>query len=374
LKSVAGNHGGVSEDAPALLVVTREFPPAVLGGIAYHLGALYRAVVARGASVRVLAGRPPEADRDPSAPRPTGPRVTVEPVPFGGRRGHHLRFPVALARHLRGVDVAAHDAVVVHTPLPFGFDAPTVGKYHDCVRAERAAREPAGPLAAALDALVDPTRRWVERRSLRRVDAAVFVSRLNRRAWGRHYRLPEHSVVHHNGVDADRFTPAPAAGDGAGHLLFVGDSRRKGLDRVLSFAPDAPYPVRLVGPESVDAPNARALGRLDQSALVEQYRGAVATLHPARFEAFGNVVLESLACGTPVVTTPGCGAAELIEPGRGAVVEPTALRAGVERAVRTADPEACRAAATAHDWDRVAERTLALVAATGRAERSRDKT
>jgi glycosyltransferase involved in cell wall biosynthesis len=141
---------------------------------------------------------------------------------------------------------------------------------------------------------------------------------------------------------------------------------------VLSFAPDAP--ARLVGPASVDVSNARALGRLGRAALVGQYRGAVATLHPARFEAFGNVVLESLARGAPVVTTPGCGAAELIEPGRGGVVEPAALGAGVERAVSTADPEACRAAATVRDWDRVAERTLALVAETARVRANGDKT
>jgi UDP-glucose:(heptosyl)LPS alpha-1,3-glucosyltransferase len=49
----------------------------------------------------------------------------------------------------------------------------------------------------------------------------------------------------------------------------------------------------------------------------EMYYGAADLLvMPSRSDPFGNVVLESLACGTPVLTTTAAGASEIIEPGK----------------------------------------------------------
>jgi len=53
----------------------------------------------------------------------------------------------------------------------------------------------------------------------------------------------------------------------------------------------------------------------------EFYKLADALVHPARYEAYGQVIAEALASECPVFISSGCGAAELLEPEWGAVFE-----------------------------------------------------
>jgi UDP-glucose:(heptosyl)LPS alpha-1,3-glucosyltransferase len=47
-----------------------------------------------------------------------------------------------------------------------------------------------------------------------------------------------------------------------------------------------------------------------------QYRAADVTILPSCADAFGYVVSESLACGTPVIVSDQCGSSELIRTGK----------------------------------------------------------
>ena len=59
------------------------------------------------------------------------------------------------------------------------------------------------------------------------------------------------------------------------------------------------------------ASQVRFLGRVDNEALARYYIAADVFVLPSRVESWGTVMLESLACGTPVVTTDTVGGKEV---------------------------------------------------------------
>lgn len=90
----------------------------------------------------------------------------------------------------------------------------------------------------------------------------------------------------------------------------------------------------------------------------ERYATAWATVYATRNEAFGLVLVESLACGTPIVASDHASLPELMRPGIGAtavVGDPQSLAeaclAALELARRPGIREACREQAHRHDWD-----------------------
>jgi len=82
------------------------------------------------------------------------------------------------------------------------------------------------------------------------------------------------------------------------------------------------------------------------------------TALPSKNYSFGMVLVESLACGTPVVASTHSALPELVEPGvTGALCEPddpaslaAALLDGLDLGARPATVAACRAVAARYDW------------------------
>jgi glycosyltransferase involved in cell wall biosynthesis len=139
--------------------------------------------------------------------------------------------------------------------------------------------------------------------------------------------IPIAAVIHH-GLDLARF-PA-GAGDG-GYALFLGRMNPdKGVHTAARVARAAGVPLRIAAkmrePAERDyfAQRVRPLlggdieyvGEVGGVDKLELLAGAACLLNPIAWpEPFGMVMIEALACGTPVVATP-CGAApEIVDDG-----------------------------------------------------------
>lgn len=160
----------------------------------------------------------------------------------------------------------------------------------------------------------------------------VAVCEQTRREMIEAYGLAESRIeVIHNGVDHNRFHPArrqdcvsriradfgiPADGR---IVLFVGTGfRRKGLDRLLRLWQDDAPPNCYLLVVGNDAKLASYRKRWRGKSLVvfagprsnieDFYAAADLLALPSVQEAFGNVVLEALASGVPVLTVAGVGA------------------------------------------------------------------
>ncbi len=194
---------------------------------------------------------------------------------------------------------------------------------------------------------------------------------------------PIAAVIHH-GVDLNRFPMG--AGDG-GYAVFLGRMcPEKGVDAAIRVARLAGVPLRIVAKMSEaaeqlyfdrkvkpllggDIEYVGELGGEDKLALVGN---ALCLLNPIAWpEPFGMVMVEALACGTPVVATPMGAVPEIVDHGvTGYICSGNESLAQSVVAAARIDRKACRAAvANRFSAGRMVANHVALYesVATGRA-------
>ncbi|HYZ61480.1 MAG TPA: glycosyltransferase family 1 protein [Acetobacteraceae bacterium] len=164
------------------------------------------------------------------------------------------------------------------------------------------------------------------------------------------------------GVDLDRFQPGAVEEWPFERPIFLYVGRlavEKNLDQFLSL--DLPGTKVVVGDGPQRAalqaayPEARFVGERHGPALVRAYAGADVFVFPSLTDTFGLVLLESLACGTPIAAHPVTGPADILagaRPGVGSL--DSDLRAAALRALE-GDRAACRAHAERFSWRACAE-------------------
>ena len=182
------------------------------------------------------------------------------------------------------------------------------------------------------------------------------------------------------GIDAELFSPArrtaPAPQQsGVWTLGYVG---RLSVEKNVALLPRVAQELRtrgfhnirflIVGQGVEEAalrmglPNASFPGVLRGEALAEAYSNMDCFLFPSHTDTFGNVVLEALASGVPVIVTPDGGPAHIVRAsaGAGLVAEEAAFASSIAALIENPEQHArmrakARAYAAAVSWDAVFE-------------------
>ncbi|WP_336985934.1 glycosyltransferase family 1 protein [Altererythrobacter aquiaggeris] len=365
----------------------------VRDGANQALNRLVDYLLRQGANVRVYAPTVAEP-----AFAPTGDLVSVPSIPFPGRGEY--RFPLGLHGavkadlesfnpdivHVSSPDLAGHRAVSwarerklpilasVHTRFE------TYPRYYKLGFIEPVMVSALRRFYRRCDALVAPSRSMVE--TLREqgmgddisiwsrgVDRTIFRSDKRDMEWRRKVGIADDAVavaflgrlVMEKGLDVFADTIAQLSGRGIDHeVLVIGDGPAREW-----------FEERLPGGRFVGFQTGADLGRALASADI--------FFNPSITETFGNVTLEAMACGIPVVASEATGSQNLVQDGVcGKLVEPgkrAAFADALENYIRNAalrieHGHAGEARSREFSWDRinqaVAQTYVRLVSGEGR--------
>lgn len=178
------------------------------------------------------------------------------------------------------------------------------------------------------------------------------------------------------GVDLELFTPDRPAHPALAGLprpiqLYVGRvAVEKNIEAFLAC--DTPGSKVIVGDGPAravlqrDYAQVHFLGALHGEELAAAYAGADVFVFPSRTDTFGLVMIEALACGTPVAAYPVTGPIDILDPGSAAMDED--LSEAIGKAL-LCDRKAAAAYGATFGWRRSAEQFLAALIPQGEGKR-----
>ena len=337
--------GGIAPHSIA--IVTDAWFPQV-NGVVRTLSTTCEMLRRRGHDVTVIS-----PEDYPSLPAPTYPEIRLA-----------LTWPGTVGRQLSQL---APDAVHIATEGPLGLaarqyclarDVPFTTAYHTQFP-DYIARRTGLPASVFW-----PYIRWFHGPARRIMVATESIRE----------ELREHGLTQlshwSRGVDLDCFTPdappPPEYADIADPiLLYVGRiAVEKNIEAFLSC--DYPGTKVVVGDGPARAslerrfPEALFLGRKSGVELAGCYAGADVFVFPSRTDTFGLVMIEALACGTPVAAFPVAGPVDILTDRVGAMCEelPRAIDAA-----RYCERSDCAAFGAEFSWDAATEQFLSALVA-----------
>ena len=365
----------------------------VTDGANKALNRLVGYLLAQGAAVRVYS---PTVDEPAFAP--TGDLVSLPSLALPGRAEY--RLPLRLTGRVRR-DLAEFAPNVVHVSSP----DPAAHRVVSWARARGL------PVLSSVHTRFDTYPRyynmaWIEplltallRRFYRRCDALVAPSESFAQVL-RDQRMNYDISLWSRGVDRALFNPQRRSGEWRASLglgeneVVIGFLGRLVMEKGLDVFADTidelvqrgvPHRVLVVGEGPARGwfearlPQAVFAGFQGGADLARAVASMDVLFNPSITETFGNVTLEAMACGLPVVAAEATGSESLVDDGRsGRLVRPGAIHAFAEALrhycenaeLRAAHGAAGAARAADFSWDRinqaVADTYLRLIRARGR--------
>jgi len=345
-----------------LLIVTETFPPEI-NGVARTLKEVVDGLTALGHRIALVT----PAQREKPALHPDNQLLEVKGLPLPGYPG--LQFGVPAGQRLRQLLVERSiDAAYIATEGPLGYSAlracealsvPALSGMHTNFH-QYSSHYGAGLLAPVL---LRHLRRFHNRLAGTLVPTQAMADAMANEGFERLHVWPR-------GVHTDLFTPRRrddelrrqwglAAGDVA--VLYVGriapeksiDTAFKAFAQIRRDLPGARMILVGSGPAEprlrAAHPDAVFVGPQVGESLARHYASGDLFLFPSQTETFGNVTLEAMASGLPVVSYDLAAAHELIDHGRnGLLADPTSEAGFIGQVVRAAGDSALRRSLAGH--------------------------
>ncbi len=332
-----------------ILIVTDAWAPQV-NGVVRTMTTVVAEVRAMGHVVEVVA-----PDRFCTVPCPTYSDIPLALLP---RR-----------RLARIIETFQPDALHIATEGPLGIAARSWAKrngfqfttaFHTRFAEYVKARTglPVGPLYAWMRRFHGASQGTMVATQSLREDLAARGFR-NIRAWSR-------------GVDLALFKPEPREDWGLPRPVFICVGRvavEKNIDAFLGL--ELPGSKVVVGGGPIlsrlqrEHPEVLFTGPRFGEALARAYAGADVLVFPSLTDTFGLVMLESLACGTPIAAFPMTGPIDVLADAHGKIGAVNSDLAIAAMDALTADRFACRAHAERYSWRACAETFLSHLVPMG---------
>jgi glycogen synthase len=369
-----------------------EYPPLVVGGIAAHVGGLAEALARAGHEVVVLTFHHPDVDDDATQNGVRVMRVRTD-LPWlpedqfvagMATANHHLVAAMAQLGRWKPDVVHAHDWLVAWAgdTLHEAWHRPLVATIHATERGRQG-----GHISSGQPAAINSIEWWLTYQA----NEVITCSHFMRDEVIHNFDLPGDKVhVVPNGVDPALWAPPPDVERtiGTSQPLVVTWGRvqyEKGFQILVQALPEVRFAhpgVRLIiagkggyleelrqvamrcgVADSVDLP-----GFVPDETLRALLHRAACVVIPSLYEPFGIVALEALAAGAPLIAARSGGLAEVLEGTGAAILVPPGDAGALAGALRhlLADPDAAkqqqetgyRLLAERYTWDAIAQATL----------------
>jgi glycosyltransferase involved in cell wall biosynthesis len=322
-----------------ILIVTDAWLPQV-NGVVRTMTTVANELRAMGHVVEVIG-----PDRFRTFPCPTYPDIALSVLP---RR-----------RLIRMIQAFGPDALHIATEGPLGIAARRWARRHDMAFTTAFHTRFAEYIQARLHLPTRPIYAWMRHFHGASQGTMVATASLREELLARGFR---NIRAWSRGVDLDLFRPEPREDWDLPRPVFLYVGRvavEKNISAFLNL--DLPGSKVVVGggPQlsmlQREYPQVRFTGPRYGEALARAYAGADVFVFPSLTDTFGLVILEALACGTPVAAFPVTGPKDVLT---GAVGRIGAVNADLRLAALAAldaDRAACRAHAEQYSWRACAE-------------------